>query len=98
MTWGVALMYGAYAAAIYGAGQTAVTATQAKTSAKHGKERAIGRAREIADREASEARLEKTTTAKEKRKRLTGVNRNLNVFGSSIGDQAKSASKILTGQ
>lgn len=82
------------------AASAAVDARQAKKTAKHGKERAMGAL--IGSDEAArvEVRDAKASSKLDRRKRLAGVNRNLNIFSSPLGlsGQASIARKTLVGQ
>lgn len=79
-------------------GYSISSSEKAKKTAKHAKDRAVGRSRELADKARRDTAASKATALEDRRKRSIGVGRNLNLFGGSMNDAAQRAKKSLTGQ
>ena len=75
------------------------TARSAKKTAKHAKERSIGRQMEIDAAATTESRASTAKSKADRLRLLMGAERNLNLFSSpmGIGGQAATARKTLVG-
>lgn len=88
----------ALAVAVVSAGAAASQQHQAAKSQEHQKDRSATRSKELSDQAASETAAAKAGAKRDKAKRQTGYERNLNLFSSDPSSMAGQARKTLTGQ